>query len=75
MNNMIFQISSKSKRKTLDNLDGNNLKTNKLKQKNIKNHSFSKIDDFKGKKDSSKLICLYDSNKLNLNKKIKENSK
>jgi hypothetical protein len=73
MNNLVFQVSSKSITKKLDILDNNNLKSNKLKQKNIKTYSFIKNDDFKGKKDSSKLFCLNDSNKLNLNKSINKN--
>ena len=72
MNNFIFQVSNKSFSKAVDILDNNNLKSNNLIQKNIKNYSFNKIDDFKGKKDSSNLFCLNDSNKLNLNQNIRK---
>ena len=69
MNNFIFQLSNKSITKTLGILNDNNQKSNKLKQKNIKTQSFIKKDDFNGMKDSSKLFCLNDSNKiLNINK-------
>ena len=74
MNNFVFQISSKSIIKTLGILDNNNLKLKKMKQKNIKTHSFIKKCDFNGMKDSSKLFCINDSNKLNLNKNISKNN-
>ena len=74
MNNLIFHVSNNYIAKTLGILDNNNLESNKMKQKNLKPHSFIKREDFSGMKDSSKLFFL-NNNKLNLNKNNNKNNK